>query len=68
MKVSPPIQFRIEWAGSQGMSPLLGSRPILILVLHRPSSIYGLTRRSNPVMEPRPIPTRIAPEMRRNVP
>ena len=25
---SPPIQFRIEWADSQGMSPLLGCRPI----------------------------------------
>jgi hypothetical protein len=25
---SPPIHFRIEWAGSQGMSPLLGRRPI----------------------------------------
>jgi len=25
---SPPIQFRIEWAGSQEMSPLFGSRPI----------------------------------------
>ena len=28
IEVSPPIQFRIEWAGSQGMSPLLGRRPI----------------------------------------
>jgi hypothetical protein len=28
MEVSPPIQFRIEWADSQGMSPLLGCRPI----------------------------------------
>jgi len=28
MDVSPPIQFRIEWADSQGMSPLLGCRPI----------------------------------------
>ena len=26
--VSPPIQFRIEWADSQGMSPLLGCRLI----------------------------------------
>jgi len=32
MKTSPPIQFRIEWADSQGLSPLLGCRPILILV------------------------------------
>src|SRR5438093_2271357 len=31
MEVSPPIQFRIEWADSQGKSPLLGCRPILIL-------------------------------------
>src|SRR6266852_3949433 len=30
IEVSPPIQFRIEWADSQGMSPLLGCRPILI--------------------------------------
>src|SRR5947209_14332509 len=29
MEVSPPIQFRIEWADSQGKSPLLGCRPIL---------------------------------------
>src|SRR5205085_2889248 len=29
--ISPPIQFRIEWADSQGMSPLLGCRPILVL-------------------------------------
>src|ERR1700739_4090846 len=28
IEVSPPIQFRIEWADSQGMSPLLGCRPI----------------------------------------
>jgi len=28
IEVSPPIQFRIEWADSQGMSPLLGRRPI----------------------------------------
>jgi hypothetical protein len=28
IEVSPPIQFRIEWAGSQGMSPLLGRWPI----------------------------------------
>jgi hypothetical protein len=28
IEVSPPIQFRIEWAVSQGMSPLLGCRPI----------------------------------------
>jgi hypothetical protein len=28
MYVSPPIQFRVEWADSQGMSPLLGCRPI----------------------------------------
>jgi hypothetical protein len=28
IEVSPPIQFRIEWAASQGMSPLLGCRPI----------------------------------------
>jgi len=28
IEVSPPIRFRIEWAGSQGMSPLLGRRPI----------------------------------------
>jgi hypothetical protein len=28
IELSPPIQFRIEWAGSQGMSPLLGRRPI----------------------------------------
>jgi hypothetical protein len=28
MDISPPIQFRIEWADSQGMSPLLGCRPI----------------------------------------
>ena len=32
IEVSPPIQFRIEWADSQGKSPLLGCRPILILV------------------------------------
>jgi hypothetical protein len=32
MKTSPPIQFRIEWADSQGLSPLLGCRPILILL------------------------------------
>ena len=31
IEISPPIQFRIEWADSQGMSPLLGCRPILIL-------------------------------------
>src|SRR6266852_6094309 len=30
IELSPPIQFRIEWADSQGMSPLLGCRPILI--------------------------------------
>ena len=29
IELSPPIQFRIEWADSQGMSPLLGCRPIL---------------------------------------
>src|SRR5437867_12972506 len=29
MEVSPPIQFRIEWADSQGKSPLLGCRPLL---------------------------------------
>src|SRR5208282_2594364 len=28
IELSPPIQFRIEWADSQGMSPLLGCRPI----------------------------------------
>jgi hypothetical protein len=28
MDISPPIHFRIEWAGSQGKSPLLGSRPV----------------------------------------
>jgi hypothetical protein len=28
MEISPPIQFRIEWADSQGKSPLLGCRPI----------------------------------------
>jgi hypothetical protein len=28
MEISPPIHFRIEWAGSQEMSPLLGRRPI----------------------------------------
>jgi hypothetical protein len=28
IELSPPIQFRIEWAASQGMSPLLGCRPI----------------------------------------
>jgi len=28
--ISPPIQFRIEWADSQEMSPLLGFRPILV--------------------------------------
>jgi hypothetical protein len=28
MEISPPIHFRIEWAGSQGKSPLLGSRPV----------------------------------------
>jgi len=28
MNLSPPIQFRVEWADSQGMSPLLGCRPI----------------------------------------
>jgi len=28
MEISPPIQFRIEWADSQGLSPLLGCRPI----------------------------------------
>jgi hypothetical protein len=33
MEISPPIQFRIEWADSQGKSPLLGCRPILILEL-----------------------------------
>jgi hypothetical protein len=27
IEVSPPIQFRIERADSQGMSPLLGCRP-----------------------------------------
>jgi hypothetical protein len=31
IELSPPIQFRIEWADSQGMSPLLGCRPILIV-------------------------------------
>src|SRR5207247_9852469 len=29
IEVSPPIQFRIEWADSQGKSQLLGCRPIL---------------------------------------
>ena len=38
MEVSPPIQFRIEWADSQGMSPLLGCRPILIAVSGYPST------------------------------
>jgi len=28
IEVSPPIQFRVEWADSQGKSPLLGLRPI----------------------------------------
>jgi hypothetical protein len=28
IKTSPPIQFRIEWAGSQEKSPLFGYRPI----------------------------------------
>jgi hypothetical protein len=28
MDISPPIHFRIEWADSQGKSPLLGSRPV----------------------------------------
>jgi len=28
MNASPPIQFRIEWAGSQEKSPLFGYRPI----------------------------------------
>jgi len=28
IEISPPIQFRIEWADSQGKSPLLGCRPI----------------------------------------
>jgi len=28
MNTSPPIQFRIEWAGSQEKSPLFGYRPI----------------------------------------
>ena len=28
IELSPPIQFRIEWADSQGMSPLLGCRPL----------------------------------------
>jgi hypothetical protein len=31
IKLSPPIQFRIEWADSQEKSPLFGCRPILIL-------------------------------------
>jgi len=34
IELSPPIQFRIEWADSQGMSPLLGCRPILFLDRH----------------------------------
>ena len=33
IEISPPIQFRIEWADSQGMSPLLGCRPILFVAL-----------------------------------
>jgi hypothetical protein len=28
IETSPPIQFRIEWAGSQEKSPLFGYRPI----------------------------------------
>lgn len=32
MEVSPPIQFRIEWAGSQGKSPLLGRWLIYLAV------------------------------------
>jgi hypothetical protein len=28
IRASPPIQFRIEWAGSQEKSPLFGYRPI----------------------------------------
>jgi hypothetical protein len=41
MEVSPPIQFRIEWADSQGLSPLLGCRPILILAVGRWPLVVG---------------------------
>jgi hypothetical protein len=43
MKLSPPIQFRIEWADSQGMSPLLGCRPILIY----PEFTFASRKRAN---------------------
>jgi hypothetical protein len=41
IKISPPIQFRIEWAVSQGMSPRLGCRPIFLLLL-----VVGCSKRN----------------------
>src|SRR5215831_10790966 len=46
IEISPPIQFRIEWADSQGMSPLLGCRPILIFLTQSFTSDSRLTRAS----------------------
>src|SRR5205807_6850284 len=53
IELSPPIQFRIEWADSQGMSPLLGCRPILILRIpvdvapsHKTAPFLYLTRKA----------------------
>src|SRR5436190_22827915 len=48
IEVSPPIQFRIEWADSQGKSPLLGCRPILTFGVSSVSQPRVKTDRRSP--------------------